>query len=177
MKLCKQCGAHKSDERTVCVDCGERLGNPLSSEAEGRLQEELNKKMEKMYHNNDPLHVSIFDKIVGAVSALGLVVTVGLMMYQLFTICDFTYLWAALLCFFGAVIVAVVPQVSWEIEKLRLSFYVKNADDAEPTAFYTAGRKIAEVLCLAMGAFIVLANLFPASGSEWIESLAELFAR
>lgn len=75
MKLCEHCGAHNSDERTVCVDCGERLGKPLSQQEEEQLRKTADEKMEKICRKTDPLQVNLLDKVMGGASAVGLVAT------------------------------------------------------------------------------------------------------
>ena len=52
------CGAIQGDIRFLCIDCRERLGNPLS-ETEEKLEKSNNsKRLEEAYNHTDDLYVS-----------------------------------------------------------------------------------------------------------------------
>lgn len=148
MKICNNCGAYNSDERMFCVDCNERLLDEINTE----LQKELNAKsdavIEKLLNKKDPLYVSLYDKIVGIAciifSSLLLVLGFVLMFKDRGTSIPFY------LIIFGVVgaLEAFLPQISWELEKLSLSFKVNNIDDLTPSSFYLIGRKIGATVCL-----------------------------
>ena len=79
MKKCTNCGAVQSNKRNVCIDCGERLGSPISYEEEQMAESVLSEKVEKMAPETDMFFVSLADRIVG-VTAIVLTVTLIIMM-------------------------------------------------------------------------------------------------
>lgn len=44
----------QQDHRNVCVDCGERLGAPVSAKEEKRLRGDMDAQMEKLYNQKGP---------------------------------------------------------------------------------------------------------------------------
>ena len=40
-KKCKKCGIVQNDERTICIECGNFLGKPLSKEESKHYNEEI----------------------------------------------------------------------------------------------------------------------------------------
>ncbi len=158
MKICEKCGAHNSDDKMFCVDCNEKLGNKLSASQERKIREEVSGQIDAMYNKKDPLYVSSFDKIIGAISAVGLMTTLVLMLLSGLTHQDIKILLCAGIFLLVAVIEALVPQVSWTLEKVRLSFTVLAADDLEPSDFYLKGRKIGIVCAVAFGIIMLVAS-------------------
>ncbi len=152
MKICESCGAHNSDERMFCVDCNEKLGDKLSPQQEKIAKQSLMSATERLYNRNEPLYVSLFDKIVGigcGVSAVALFVAAVILMVinkgigELFL--------GVLLGAFGAV-EAFFPQLSWRLEQLRLGFQYNGAEDLTPGFAYNFGRKFFETVCLILTA-------------------------
>ena len=47
MKKCPMCGAIQNDSRSVCIDCGARLGTPMSKEDEVAIDEAMDGKLEE----------------------------------------------------------------------------------------------------------------------------------
>lgn len=159
MKICEKCGAYNSDDKIFCVDCNEKLGEKLSDSQERKIREEVSSQINEMYNKKDPLYVSGFDKIIGSVSVVGLVATLVLMLLSGFTHQDIKILLCAGIFLLVAVIEALVPWVSWTLEKVRLSFTVSGADDLEPSDFYLKGRKIG-IVCAAVFGIIMLGASF-----------------
>jgi hypothetical protein len=148
MKICQNCGAYNSDERMFCVDCNEKLSDTINPEQQKEALAKTDATIEKLYNKKDPLYVSLFDKIVGVAciifSSLLLVLGFVLMLKDRGTSIPFY------LIIFGVVgaLEAFLPQISWELEKLSLSFKVNNVDDLTPSSFYLIGRKIGATVCL-----------------------------
>lgn len=159
MKICDSCGAYNSDERNFCVDCNEKLGERLSDAQEIRVREDVGEKLEEMYNKRDPLYVSRFDKFLGLTAAIGAVLGVVLIIIGKLGQRNFDFLWIGFIFLLLAAIEALVPQVLWAIEKLRLSFYIHDADDAEPSDFYLFCRKASVIISLVVGVVILAVAL------------------
>ena len=113
MKVCAKCGAHNSDERSFCVDCNEKLGDKLSTLEEQQMRNNVNKKIEEMYNSKNPLYVSVFDKIIGVVSLIGLLCSLVLVVINKVTERSFEFLWIGVIFFLLASIEAFVPKLTW----------------------------------------------------------------
>ncbi len=159
MKICTKCGAYNADERFFCVDCNEKLGDKLSAVDEQQMRDNVNETIEEMVNRNDPLFVSKLDKALGTASLIGALCSLILIVIGKLTQRGFDLLWVGLLFFLLAGIEAFVPKVTWAVEKIRLSFFISDADNAEPSDFYIACRKTAIILSAAVGAVILALNL------------------
>lgn len=155
MKLCKHCGAHNSDERTVCVDCGERLGKPLSQQEEEQLRKIADEKMEKICRKTDPLQVNLLDKVMGGASAVGLVATFIRMLIATGEPTPFSAFWLCLVLFAWAGIASVVPGVLWALGRRR------SWDDGNPGVWYNITRRGAVVVSVAVGFALLVLSWFP----------------
>ncbi|MBR5540651.1 MAG: hypothetical protein IKU56_04655 [Clostridia bacterium] len=159
MKVCEKCGALNSDNRFFCVDCHEKLGDAVSEREQGDIEQGLDTVLENLYNNNDPLHVSWFDKVMGILSLVGAVASLVLLVVGLVTQRDFTVLWVAVFFFALTAVEALVPKFMWSLEQLRLSFHISNFEDTEPSMFYKTSRKI----CIVIGAGVGVAALLIAA--------------
>ncbi len=162
MKICHSCGAYNSDERMFCVDCNEMLDSRLSDEHQEEMENKIKSTTEKLYNRNDPLHISLYDKIVGigciAASALLLVLGFALMLKNRGEAYPFV------LMLFGVVgsLEAFAAQMGWNLELMRLSIHYNNVDDLTPSSFYKFSRKFSETVCLIIcivGIVITLASV------------------
>lgn len=148
MKICQKCGAYNSDERMFCVDCNERLYGEIDAEQQKAIESKIDADIEKLYNKTDPFYVSVFDKIIGiaciVLSLLLLILGVVLMLKDRGSMFPFT------LIIFGiaGALEALIPKISWELEKISLSFRVNNVDDLTPSSLYLIGRKVGATLCL-----------------------------
>ncbi len=157
MKVCSECKAYNSDERSFCVDCGEKLGYSISKFEEGIISEKISETTESLYNDNDPLYVSAFDKIIGITSIVGLLIMIVLCIVSFFRHQTVSFALLSFIFFGISAFVALCPQIDWAIEKHRLSFTISNPDDAEPSDFYKFSRKFSEtVLCILGIAVIIL---------------------
>ena len=130
MKICDSCGAYNSDDRGFCVDCGEKLGDKISEKAEKELDRKINEVSEKMYNKTDPLYVSVFDKAVGTVSLVCLLLLFIICAAALFRQQSVIFSVYGFLCLILSAVEAFFPKFNWAIEKFRLSFRISNPDDA-----------------------------------------------
>ncbi len=153
MKICKNCGASQSDERSLCVDCGSVLGSPVDAATEKAVLKKQRASLGKLERDGDFLALKPFDAACGIVTlALGL--TSGIL-------CLFPKFVGETRPFFAAVLVlglilgitALTPKLSWKLEKLRLSFRVDNVESLIPSAGFVIGRKI----CTYAGVILVAA--------------------
>lgn len=153
MKICPNCGISQSDRRRECVECGALLGEPIREPEERRLRAQQAEQLDKLYNKSDPLHASLFDKLLGCLMLAGLaVIPVVLFFCRGWLKADLLTFSAAVFWAFGAV-EAFFPRFGWALEKLRMSFFALGTDDLTPTHFYFVMRKISLVICLLAGAF------------------------
>ena len=163
MKICDNCGAYNSDDRGFCVDCGEKLGDKISEKAEKELDRKMNEISEKMYNKTDPLYVSVFDKTVGTVSLICLLLLFIICAAALFRQQSVIFSVYGFICLILSAVEAFFPKVNWAIEKFRLSFRISNPDDAEPSDFYRIMRKLSEIILCAVGIAVLAVGIFAVS--------------
>lgn len=163
MKICESCGAHNSDSRVFCVDCGTSLGKKISFAQEKKIAEKLDEKMEKMekmYNSRDPLYVSVFDKIMGISAIACILFSLTLILLKPLmniTVSSKDLFYVIIVFAFGAVD-ALIPKLSWELEKMRLILLVISNEEPQPTEFYMIGRRIGVTLFIGVGvAFLIMA--------------------
>jgi len=159
MKVCNNCGAYNGDERFFCVDCDEKLGDPLSSAEEQRLDDRIGDSVEAMYNRRDPLYVSRLDKVLGVISLAGVAVSLVALLMGAITGRRLSFLWIGVLFFLIAGVDALFPQIGWFFEKIRLSFHIQGADDAEPSDFYRICRRVGMFLGTAVGIAVLTVGL------------------
>ena len=161
MKICSSCGAHCSDDRMFCIDCNEKLGDKLSVSAEEEIHSDLKQKIERMYNKKDPLYVSKFDKVMGVLSLAGAATSLIFIIIRLFAGQNIGLLLLyATLFFLLSSVEALIPRITWELEKFRLSFSINGADDVEPGDFYLIGRKIAIISMAVLGVAALVMSIF-----------------
>lgn len=160
MKICKECGAYNSDDRQFCVDCFERLGDKVSQKEEMLLKSNIDKNLDKLYHKNDPLHVNLFDKIVGIVSIAGVIALVFFSIIMLITKRENELLIIGIVAFLFAVLTALVPKLFWELDKIRLSFIISNVEDTTPSFFYLICRKSTSLILVVVGIVTIGFSIF-----------------
>ncbi len=160
MKLCDKCGAQNRDERTFCVDCGEKLDAPLSDSAVRLIEKQNNAVTEKLYNRGDPLHRTLYDKIVGIAALVGLVAFIPVGILLLIRGQGEAAYWAVPLLLVLAALESLVPALTWELEKMRLGWQMNGVDDATPGAGYRMGRILSETILTVLGlAMVVLMTL------------------
>ncbi len=156
MKVCDKCGAVNSDNRFFCVDCNEKLGDPVSDRERERLEDGIDRQLERLYNDNDPLYVSRFDKVMGALALVGLIASIILWIVGLVTRREFGFLGIGMLFFGLTAVEAFLPKVTWSLEQIRLSFRIDHAEDAEPSMFYKTARKASIVLGAIIGTTLLI---------------------
>lgn len=155
MKICDKCGAYNSDDRMFCVDCDEKL----DENEDENLQQDVKSKIDELYNKKDPLNVSAFDKILGCISLIGVVATIIVFISNAITQTNCTGLGWAFIAFALSSLDAFCPRINWEFEKTRLSFHVNSSSDLEPSDFYFIKRKLAIIIALLLGIFMLVVNL------------------
>ncbi len=68
-------------------------------------------------------------------------------------------LWLGIFVFLSAGLVALFPKALWALEKIRLSFIINGAEDAEPSGYSAKGRKISVIFLIVLGASTLVAAL------------------
>lgn len=180
MKKCKSCGALQKDERTVCIDCGQRLGEPLTKRElkaledglETQLDDGLETQLDEMADRCDDFHVSRFDYVLIALHA---VLSVALIVVTLINPNNVqetgrSLLWGLILNVLAAVEL-LFPAAIWSLHVGVLSFRYANADDLEPGWGWKITRKAVSFIAIALTAFLIYAMLY----IEAEKTLAVLF--
>jgi hypothetical protein len=157
MKQCTSCGAINSDHRSVCVDCGKRLGKPLSEEQANAVEEHLRKNTEKLYQGEDPLHIGLLDKIIGGLCILGLFLGLCLWLFGFVKEDGVGTAIGGLLAFFFGALESLAPELMWELEEMRLELFIC---DTTPGGMYLVFRRVAQVLTFLIGVVAFLIALF-----------------
>ncbi len=155
MKICDKCGAYNSDNRQFCIDCGDKLGDPVSDRERQRAEQSIDANMEKLYNDNDPLHITLFDKICGAAALAGAVAGIPVWIFGLLSSKEPVFPLYALVFLLLSAVEAFFPALTWGIEKFRLSFTVDNVEDATPSPLYKWCRKASILLCLGIGLLLM----------------------
>ncbi len=161
MKLCKNCGAIQSDNHANCIDCGERLGLPLSKREEEEQERRISKNIKRLLNRKDYFYISKIDKIVAGLLFSGVIIFALIRMIggvklveadKFFTM--FTAAFAA-----AAAVCLVIPQIPWELYKLKYLFLIDNPDDMQPNELALYMRRFYPyTLCVA--AYIYLISIF-----------------
>ncbi len=159
VKICNKCGAYNSDDKMFCIDCNEKLGDKISAEQENKIHNATDITIEKLHNSKDPLYIGKLDKIFGFASLAGILVHIILLIFFNSTYEDIRFLWVGIIFFTFSAIEAFVPKFTWTIERMRLSLFIKDAEDAEPSEFYIVCRKVAIIVMFAIGAIILATNL------------------
>ncbi len=158
MKICENCGAYNSDERTFCIDCDEKLGDEISEREEKQVAEQISASTEKLYNRDNPLYVSIFDKIVGIGCIISFIALIVLAIFFMGTDNLELVICGAVFGVLGAVD-ALIPSITWELEKIRLSFTVAE-DDLSPSGYYMFFRRLAELICLFVAVMAIVGVIY-----------------
>lgn len=79
MKKCKNCGALQNDDNNTCIDCGAVLGKALSEAEAAEINESLDDKLEGMSERTEDFYVPLRDKIMGVLSAVGIIAAIVLL--------------------------------------------------------------------------------------------------
>jgi len=156
MKICAKCGAFNSDNRSFCIDCGKKLGKAVSSLEEEKALSAVNENLTRLENKYDPLYVNLFDKIVGIFSLILALITFIYIIVSFFIGEKTGILWFSLIAFILASLEALFPEIMWAIEKVRLSLYTSDIEDALPGRFYYYSKK-AVVIVLLLGGIILFA--------------------
>lgn len=79
MKKCTKCGAIQNNSRHHCIDCGETLGKPLGEAEALEIEEKLDNTLDDMSERTEDFYVPLHDKIMGAISVLGIIAAIVLL--------------------------------------------------------------------------------------------------
>lgn len=151
MKICEKCGAHNSDNRVFCIDCGETLGDKISDLHERQIRKGIDEKIEKMYNKGDPLVINLFEKIFGGIAAIGTLVAVVFIIINLIKGRSIEYLFGSIFVFALAMFEAFLPKISWALERRQVSIYANGADGLQPNDYYFITKRIAITLLTVAG--------------------------
>ena len=152
MKICDKCGAVHRDNKTFCVDCGEKLPPPIPKEKETAVKFELNKKIEHLHQESDPLAVTLPMKIAAVLNVLGAIASIVVLMNSYYIQYPFIAIILHLTSFFEA----IFPKIGWNLTKLEDILKYENGEFLQPSSWYGTSRKIAVWAGLAIGIFLTL---------------------
>ena len=142
MKLCKHCGAYTADNRAFCVDCGKRLGKPLSSADAERFEAELDEALEQGYQNADELRPTTAEIVWGCVLIAACIG--GWIGWFLAPNTDKLSFLLGAIAAPCAIFEVFFAKLSWRIERWRLSWrYELDPDQISLPTRFIVGRKIA----------------------------------
>ncbi len=159
MKICEKCGARQSARRTVCIDCGTRLGAPLTPEREQEERLAAAQEIDRLDRLSDPLRVTTADRIAGILGGAGCVAALVLSARWTERGAAGIFVVAAFFLALGALFL-LVPRVPWFLERIRLSFIVEEGQEAEPSAVYRVLRRIGAYALLIGGIVFILLPMF-----------------
>ena len=162
MKICGKCSAQQSDSRFLCVDCGAKLGNPVSKSEAERVKQETQAKLDNLIDMPKYIKVSKNDKIIGVASLAGM--AVGIIISAIFKR-ESQYAVLAAVFFPMCAAYALMPNIIWSIQeafigfgfnRFSLRYYIHKNDDTVLFDIFKWSRKfgiyfgfIVCVLCLA----------------------------
>lgn len=161
MKRCKNCGAIQNDTHMLCIDCGERLGPPLTKQDEQEVEKEVAKKLKKLSDKKDYFHVSRLDKIVALLLIIGAIISFVIRIFGRDGLeeMDFALLILAIILMIITAIDLSFPYLSWELYKLKFIFALSNFDDLQPSVIALYLRRFcAYAVCIA--GYIYLISVF-----------------
>ncbi|MBQ7921825.1 MAG: hypothetical protein IJ325_04500 [Clostridia bacterium] len=79
MKKCKKCGALQNDDNSTCIDCEAVLGKALDEAEAAEINERLDDTLEGMGERKEDFYVPLRDKIMGVLSAVGIIAVIILL--------------------------------------------------------------------------------------------------
>jgi hypothetical protein len=148
----------------------------LSTAGGPQQQNNIDKKLDKMYHSDDTLYVNLFDKIIGFGSLIGffllIIIAIIMLVTQRYPTDNFVVL--GILSFVLAIIIALLPKALWSIEKFRLSFTISNIDDATPSSFYAYCRKGTALVLSIAGVVILIISIMCFAKTPVIKYIDEI---
>lgn len=161
MKKCKNCGAIQNDTHMLCIDCGERLGEPLSKQEEQEVEKEVAKKLKKLSDKKDYFYVSRLDKIVALLLIIGLVISFVIRIFGRDGLeeMDLALLILAIILMTITAIDLSFPYISWELYKLKFIFALSNFDDLQPSEIALYLRRFCAYAVCIVG-YIYLISVF-----------------
>jgi hypothetical protein len=154
MKICKSCGAIQDNKRFNCIDCGERLGPPLSKEEERKANEKVSETINNLSNKADYFHVRKLDKAVASLLCIGVIISTALMIInRIYSIeIDMNYAIVIVIIFMlWEAVDLLFPRISWVLYKLRFVFRIENVDDLIPTDFALFIRRVFAYAVLVLG--------------------------
>lgn len=79
MKKCIKCGAIQNRSRHYCIDCGEKLGKPLSEAEAFVIEERLDNMLEDMSERAEDFYVPRRNKIMAIMATVGILAAIVLL--------------------------------------------------------------------------------------------------
>ena len=144
MKVCPSCGTPQKNENNVCVECGAKLGNPLSPDEEQAERNRQQKGMQSRavyrgwfeYDYLDPFALGWKHKAAAALNIL-----LGIAAIVSMVGADYLPVGKPVICLYVTVfciintVELIFPEIGWELTKFKGEVRGLNVDD-EPTDRY-----------------------------------------
>ena len=146
-KICDACGAFVTSERTVCPDCG----NFLTEYADKKVNEEINRQIEKLSRASDPFYPKMWEKILGYFSLVGAVIMTVMLFVSIYFEKFNSSNIVSIILFADAYVNAIKIEWMWYLKQLGMAFTVEHPEDTMPSMFWTFGRKSGVILCAVAG--------------------------
>lgn len=161
MKKCMYCGALQDNRNIYCIDCNTKLGEPLSKNEEISNNIISENSTSEASDDTDYFNVTKLDKVIFL-----LLLIFAFLHFLLIRIkADYLRENGIIMIGFCSMITAaataidlIIPEINWELFKLKFRFSIRNADDMEPSRAYLLSRKYGSkiVLILVIITFIFL---------------------
>jgi len=153
MRNCPKCGAILSNERTICLDCGEALSGPyLSAQEAAAIQREITRIPKNI--KDDYLSTTRIEKLFGFLSVAGIAATIFVAVLLNGKYDNSFEIILSVPFFLASILSAFCLRLGWEIEKFRMSFRVHNAQKLEPSDWYLLMNKITIYAGFIIGALV-----------------------
>lgn len=151
MKKCKYCGTIAKENDSICAYCSEPFVIPEQDHA---LKSD---QISKMIDIMDDFYLTKGDKISSILQVLGILSSIFMLIRSYPS-----ELLITIIILGVGFIDNVFPKLLWEIEKLRLSLTIKDAEQTTPSPFYLLTRKFYCYISLVIGYYIIISSFFKA---------------
>lgn len=160
MKLCPKCGAPQKNSRSTCIDCGTRLGKPLTQEelAQYQLDHNLGRMIDDMAERTDDFYVSRWAWVLVALNAVCFVAALCVLVFGR-TWANAKLVLLPLICAPAGAAFLAFPRLFWRLQQLRISL-VYDIDGLSPSFYWIVMQKVAGVLFTAISAAMTLVIYF-----------------
>lgn len=120
MKICPKCNLSQNDSRTLCIDCGAKLGNPISDEEREKIEHETSENIEEALEKKELSYIGPLTKVFAAIDIAGIIGAI-IVMNILKERPNIAFSVYALLFFIVGLVIKIFPMLGWKLDMLKLS--------------------------------------------------------